>query len=127
MAIPIQFPDWSDKTILVAEDMDDNYAVLMALLKRTNVKLFRAVNGREVFDILSAHPEIKLVLMDISMPDMDGIEALHLIRMQYPGIKVIAQTAHSYSEQIASEEFDAYMQKPLQRIKLIELLRTFLD
>ena len=127
MAIPVQLPNWSTKTILIAEDLDDNYAVLSALLKRTNIQLIRAVNGTEVLQILNNHPEIRFVLMDISMPDMDGIEVLHLIRKEFPTTIVIAQTAHSYSDQIAAEEFDAYLQKPIHRLELVNLLGKYLN
>ena len=57
---------------------------------------------------------IHVILMDITLPGISGIDALHLIREQYPNKVVIAQTAHSYSEKIANETFDAYIQKPLR-------------
>ena len=96
MSIPAQFPDWSKHTILVVEDYDDNFAVIDALLRRTNIRIIRAVNAPESMDVLAAHPEIHVILMDITLPGISGIDALHLIREQYPNKVVIAQTAHSY-------------------------------
>lgn len=122
MSIPAQFPDWSKHTILVVEDYDDNFAVIDALLRRTNIRIIRAVNAPESMDVLAAHPEIHVILMDITLPGISGIDALHLIRERYPNKVVIAQTAHSYSEKIANETFDAYIQKPLRYGELSKLL-----
>lgn len=127
MNTPVQFPDWSDKKILIAEDLDGNYAVLSALLKLTKVQLLRAFNGQEALALMSQYKDINVILMDISMPEMDGIEALRQIRQQMPHKIVIAQTAHAFSKVIADEEFDDYLQKPIRRNTLIELLSKYLS
>lgn len=127
MNTPVQFPDWSDKKILIAEDLDGNYAVLSALLKLTNVQLLRAFNGQEAIALMSQYKDVNVILMDISMPQMDGIEALRQIRQQMPHKIVIAQTAHAFSKVIADEEFDDYLQKPIRRNTLIELLSKYLS
>lgn len=127
MNTPVQFPDWSDKKILIAEDLDGNYAVLSALLKLTKVQLLRAINGQEAIALMSQYKDVNVILMDISMPEMDGIEALRRIRQQMPHKIVIAQTAHAFSKVIADEEFDAYLQKPIRRNTLIELLSKYLS
>lgn len=127
MNTPVQFPDWSDKKILIAEDLDGNYAVLSALLKLTKVQLLRAINGQEAIALMSQYKDVNVILMDISMPEMDGIEALHQIRQQMPHKIVIAQTAHAFSKEIADEEFDDYLQKPIRRNTLIELLSKYLS
>lgn len=127
MVHQIEFPDWSGKTILIAEDLDNNYTVLAALLKKTEVQMIRAHNGAEAIRILTQQEHIDLVLMDISMPDIDGIEALREIRKQSPDKIVIAQTAHEFSSFISDETFDDYIQKPIRRQKLIELLSKYLS
>lgn len=127
MNTPVQFPDWSDKKILIAEDLDGNYAVLSALLKLTKVQLFRAINGQEAIALMNQYKDVNVILMDISMPKMDGIEALRQIRQQMPHKIVIAQTAHAFSKVIADEEFDDYLQKPIRRNTLIELLSKYLS
>lgn len=127
MNTPVQFPDWSDKKILIAEDLDGNYAVLSALLKLTKVQLLRAFNGQEAIALMSQYKDVNVILMDISMPEMDGIEALRQIRQQMPHKIVIAQTAHAFSKVIADEEFDDYLQKPIRRNTLIELLSKYLS
>lgn len=127
MNTPVQFPDWSDKKILIAEDLDGNFAVLSALLKLTKVQLLRAFNGQEAIALMSQYKDVNVILMDISMPEMDGIEALRQIRQQMPHKIVIAQTAHAFSKVIADEEFDDYLQKPIRRNTLIELLSKYLS
>ena len=116
-----EYPDWSDKTFLIAEDIDSNYTILAALLKKTHVRILRARNGKEAI-------QIDLILMDISMPDSDGIEALRFIRQQLPGKIVIAQTAHDLSSsEIINEKFDGFLLKPIRRKELLETLSKYLS
>lgn len=123
----LQTPDWCHKTVLIAEDLDDNFAVLAALLKKTRVNLFRAANGAEAIDIASKTENIDLILMDISMPDMDGIEATKIIRQQFPQKIVIAQTAHEPSEYIPLVGFDEVLVKPIRKKLLIDTLSKYLS
>ena len=119
-------PDWSKKTILIAEDVDSNYTVLEALLRHTQVHVLRAHNGLEAIEMISKQVEIDLVLMDLSMPKMNGIEALQQIRQQMPDKIVIVQTAHDISEEIVEAKFDDILQKPISRNNLIQLLSKYL-
>ena len=115
-----EYPDWSDKTFLIAEDIDSNYTILAALLKKTHVRILRARNGKEAIQIASGTASIDLILMDISMPDSDGIEALRFI--------VIAQTAHDLSSlEIINEKFDGFLLKPIRRKELLETLSKYLS
>lgn len=120
-------PDWSNNTILIAEDMDNNFAVLDALLKKTQIKLIRACNGAEAINIVSAIEKIDLILMDVSMPEIDGIEATRIIRKLFPEKVVIAQTAHELSPRISSGNFNEVLQKPIQQRLLIDTLRKYLS
>ena len=123
-----EYPDWSDKTFLIAEDIDSNYTILAALLKKTHVRILRARNGKEAIQIASGTASIDLILMDISMPDSDGIEALRFIRQQLPGKIVIAQTAHDLSSlEIINEKFDGFLLKPIRLKELLETLSKYLS
>lgn len=102
--------------------------ILAALLKKTHVRILRARNGKEAIQIASGTASIDLILMDISMPDSDGIEALRFIRQQLPGKIVIAQTAHDLSSlEIINEKFDGFLLKPIRRKELLETLSKYLS
>ncbi len=83
------------KTILVAEDEDYNFMLIEELLSYSNMKILRAENGKEAIDLFKSNPQIDLVLMDIKMPVMNGIEATKEIRKFAPNLPIIAQTAFS--------------------------------
>jgi PAS domain S-box-containing protein len=116
--------------ILVAEDDDTNFYYLNALLnKETNAHILHAVNGREAVDMFKANPNIKLILMDIKMPEMDGFEATRQIKLIDPDIPVIAITAYAMSgdeERIMSAGCDGYLSKPLNGKSLLEKITEFI-
>ena len=83
---------------------------------------------QNTLQIASGTASIDLILMDISMPDSDGIEALRFIRQQLPGKIVIAQTAHDLSSlEIINEKFDGFLLKPIRRKELLETLSKYLS
>lgn len=123
-------PDWSNKTLLIAEDNENNFIVLSALLKHTQITIYRAHNGNEAVNVIDTHPNIDVILMDISMPEMDGIEATHLIKEKFPDKVIIAQTAHNLSikrEQMEDEGCNDYLLKPIRLKILIETLDKYLS
>lgn len=122
--------DWSNKKILIAEDADDNYFLLTAILKRTKLNLLRAKDGQEAVDIFKEEDGIDAILMDLSMPVMDGLEATRLIKSVNPGVPIIAQTAYAMeSDRLQTVEAgcDDYISKPIKRQVLIDLLHKYLE
>ncbi|MFO7369847.1 MAG: two-component regulator propeller domain-containing protein [Bacteroidales bacterium] len=108
--------DLSGYDILIAEDDISNFNYIKKLLQKTNAVVHHAANGRKVLEIMTDHPEIKLILMDIKMPVMDGIETLHELRKRNIQIPVIAQTAYALAndrERLTQEGFDEYISKPI--------------
>jgi len=114
--------------ILIAEDNTANYVFLEALVDMFGAKHIWAKNGLEVLDILETHKNISVILMDISMPEMDGITATRKIREMDINIPIIFQTAYS-SEENRKECFMAggneYISKPINWEKLHALLRKY--
>lgn len=97
--------DFSGKVILLADDIDINLEIVMALLKPTNVIVDTAKNGRETVDAFLADPDrYDLILMDVQMPEIDGLQATRMIReLQMPKaaeIPIIAMTANVFKEDI---------------------------
>ena len=82
------------KTILVAEDNDSNFILMTYILKR-KYQIVRATNGQEAVERVK-QGGIDLVLMDIKMPIMDGLEATKLIKDEFPDLPVVALTANAF-------------------------------
>jgi serine phosphatase RsbU (regulator of sigma subunit) len=113
---------WENKCILIAEDVDNNYFLLAEALKPTKVKLFRAINGKDAVEFCKNN-KIDIILMDIYMPIMNGLEATRQIREFNKGIPIIAQTASSKSDDIVNCKeagCSDYISKPIN-------LKTFLS
>jgi len=114
--------------VLVAEDDMSNVQFIEAVLRKTAVTLLVANNGQEAVDLCREHPEISLVLMDIKMPVMDGLEATREIKSFRKNLPIIALTAFALSgdEKKAQEAgCDDYTSKPVSREELLEKLQQY--
>ncbi len=124
----IDLKNWSDKTILIAEDEDNNYELLYELLNVTKAKLVRARNGKQAVDYcLENTPD--LVLMDIRMPIMDGFTASSKIIEINPEIKIIAQTAFAMAgekEKAINVGCVDFVTKPLKKESLFFKINRFI-
>ncbi len=120
--------NWNNKTILIAEDEDSNYRYLEMVLNKTKANVVWAKDGLEAIELCKQHiPD--LILMDIKMPNMDGLEATRKIKKVYPEIPIIAQTAFAMEndERLSLEAgCNSYLSKPIKANKLLEVLTTFL-
>lgn len=86
--------------ILAAEDEPTNQVILCDLLQRHGASVTLAVNGRQAVEAVAANPQaFDLVMMDVQMPQMDGIEAARALRRIAPHLPVIGQTAHALQEE----------------------------
>lgn len=122
-------PDWQGKTILVAEDTESNYQFLKTVLRKYGAEVLWARNGNEVLEMLQQHPEINLVLMDIHMPGLSGLEATTQIRKFNPDIVIIAQTAYAmihHREETLRAGCNDYIAKPIRLPALVEMLDHYL-
>jgi signal transduction histidine kinase/ligand-binding sensor domain-containing protein len=118
-----------NKTILVAEDDMGNYIYLEKVLRKSEARIIHAFNGKEALDILDANPHIDLVLMDIKMPVMNGMDALAEIRRRNIDIPVIAQTAYAFADEILrirEAGFTDYISKPILAKDLFLLISKYL-
>lgn len=112
-------------TILVAEDDESNYLYLKTILDTIGFPHIHAANGSEAIEKCQQNPEINLILMDIKMPVMNGIEATKQIRKFKPDIPIIAITAYAQTgdEHLFIEAgCNDYLAKPLRKDRLIKLL-----
>ncbi len=130
LKIQNQLPDFRNCKVLVAEDDPSNFNYIDKLLKKVNVDVYHAENGKEVLQIMEENKSIQLILMDIKMPILDGIETLHELKNRNISIPVIAQTAYALADEIVilkREGFDEYLSKPIQRDFLYLLLTKYLS
>lgn len=117
--------DWEGKTILVVDDKNMNYILLKTQLRKTKATVIWLENGEEALEFVKNGNHVDLILMDIRMPVMDGIEASRSIKQLKPELPVVIQTASvmgSAFEEIATSMCDDTIYKPIDAIKLIEIV-----
>lgn len=121
--------NWSQKTILVAEDDDYNFDLVDEILSVTYVQLIRASNGADAIELCNLHPEINLVLMDLKLPLVDGFVATRMIKHNHPNIPVLAQTSYTFDEdktKAMNAGCDEYISKPLNKKELLKKIEALL-
>lgn len=117
---------WSDKTILVAEDDDSNFQYLEHLLKSAKAKVIRAMNGKQAIDLCLSE-KVDLILMDIKMPIMNGIEATRELRSRGVTVPIIAQTAHAMQDDknlALRSGCNFYASKPIDSAELFKMIHS---
>jgi two-component system, cell cycle response regulator DivK len=117
--------DWSNKTILIAEDEEVNFIYLKTALSKTNIIILRAHNGEEAVEIARVNPQVELILMDIKMPKMNGLEATRAIKSFRKDIIIVAQTAFAMEEDRKNCQtvgVDDFLSKPVRYKLLFETL-----
>jgi CheY-like chemotaxis protein len=119
---------WKDKKILVVEDDSINYRYITEILKGKGIKITRAETGSEaVARCKEISPD--LVIMDIRLPVMDGLEATRLIRLNGNHVPVIAQTAHAMMDdrkKCLEAGCSDYLAKPLQKEALLRMISLYI-
>ncbi len=123
------FLNLENKIILVAEDVETNFTLIQRMFRSTNATILHASSGLIAVDMALAHKP-DLILMDIQMPEKDGIEAMKEIKKAEPRQQIIAVSAFSLTEdgdKYIRMGFDSYLSKPISTGKLIEASRIFLN
>jgi CheY-like chemotaxis protein len=121
---------WPGTTILIAEDDEFSFQFFNVILKERGFEVIRAKNGTEALQLFREHDEIRLILMDIQLPEIDGYEVTRRIREDDPDIPIIAQTAYIHNEEEAKcieAGCSAYLSKPIDLKKLFSIVGGFLD
>jgi PAS domain S-box-containing protein len=115
--------------ILIAEDDESSYLFQSVVVKRAGYNVLRAVNGVEAVEYCKSKPGISLVLMDIKMPLLNGIEATEQIRGFRKDLPIIAVTAYAQSDdeyRILKSGCNDYITKPIKSEILLEKIRKFI-
>jgi two-component system, cell cycle response regulator DivK len=115
-----------DLTILLVEDSDDTRYFMRLELENCGYSVIEAADGEKAID-LAEQEQPDIILMDLSLPNLDGLEAAKRIRKQkvLEKIPIIAVTAHqesTFRQGAAASGFDAYVTKPVDMDFLSELI-----
>jgi two-component system, cell cycle response regulator DivK len=117
--------------ILVVEDNEKNMKLFRDVLLATGHRTLEATTGGQAVELATAHSP-DLVLMDIQLPDMGGVEALGRLRADertasLPVVALTAQAMEGDRERFLAAGFDAYLSKPVNVADLIAMVKRYCD
>ena len=128
----VENPDFSDVTLLLAEDIDINREIFVALLDGTGIQIDTAENGLVAVQKFKENPgKYDIIVMDLQMPEMDGYEATRTIRSldnpQAATVPIIAMTANAFKEDVEkciASGMNDHMSKPIDEKIVIEKINS---
>jgi len=121
---------WPDKTILIAEDEESNIKMISMVLRKTDISIIHVQNGRDAIQKCRDNNNIDLVLLDLKMPKVNGLEATRQIRIFNTTMPIVAFSAFAMpaDQQNALEAgCTDFIAKPIKKDKLLEKLNHFLN
>lgn len=116
------------KTVLIVEDDVYNNLFLEKLMKSVNIKFYNARNGRTALDLFKNHQEIEVILLDIQLPDISGLDIAKAIKSLRGNVIIIAQTGFaSEDDRLKCKEAgcDDFISKPIEKNKILKLLSKY--
>ncbi len=120
--------NWDNKNILIVEDVESNFHYLEILLKKTQIAIHWAKDGKTAIKICKKIP-FDIILMDIQLPHKSGYEVTREILEIYPSIPIIAQTAYAFSgekDKILEAGCIEYLTKPINAELLLETIEKYI-
>lgn len=124
------YPDWNQRTILIADDDYTAHILLEGILKPTGVKIYSVYDGTEAFAACIEHPDIHLIIMDIRMPEMSGLEATRLIRKYRKNLPIVVYSALNqpeYKHLMKKLNCEDFLLKPVHPNIILDTLSKYLD
>ena len=124
------YPDWSNRFILSADDDVSTHVLLRAILEPTGVRIYSAYDGTEAFASCIEHPDIQLIIMDIRMPEMSGLEATRLIRKYRKEVPIVVYSALNqpeYKHLMKKLNCEDFLLKPVHPDLILSTLSKYLD
>jgi len=120
--------NWSSRKCLLVDDNKDVLIYLNRILLDTGITIITARSGFEAIEIIKITPDIDVVLLDMQMPEMNGIEATQEIRKIRKNLPIIAQTAFIFEDDkdiILEAGCDACLIKPIRKDHLLTVMSSF--
>jgi CheY-like chemotaxis protein len=121
-----EHPEWSDKTILIVEDVYNNFLLLETILQPTKARVINVENGLKAVNSVKRNDLIDFVLMDLRLPVLDGFEATSRIKALKPWLPIIAVSAYNVGEEYVrciQAGCDAFIRKPLNTTLLMDTMK----
>ncbi len=121
--------EFNGKTVLIVEDEPDNFYLLNIILNKLGLNIFHAWDGAQAMQLFIEHPEIDLVLMDIKLPDIPGLEITRRMLVERGNIHIVATTAYAMTgdrEKTLNAGCSGYLSKPIRVEELVDVLNEFL-
>lgn len=118
-----------NKNVLIVDDNATVLKLLSAILKKFQMNCIEADTGKTALEIFKSNNSIDLILLDIQMPEMDGVSVMNSIRKINPQIKIIAQTANAFEEdkkKYIELGFNGYISKPFNRAEIIKTINSII-
>ena len=129
--LSIMLQDWTNRTILVAEDDQISFKYLDLILSRkTNANVLWAINGQIAVDFCKQYNHIDLILMDVQLPVIDGVEAIRQIREFNRAIPIIVHTANAFGDECDrcfEAGCDDFITKPVNLQQLLYKIENLLN
>jgi CheY-like chemotaxis protein len=123
-------PAIQDALVLLVEDDDYNYLLVREMLSGSGIRLHRVSTGQEAIEVCRQKSDIRLVLMDIKLPDMDGYEVTRIIKGIRKDVPVVALTAYALQDDEEKARLagcSEYLAKPLNRQQFNKILAHYLS
>jgi len=121
-----EIPRGHGETVLVAEDEPMVLEISKALLEHLGYHVLTATNGQEAVDIFNQHQDqIALILADMVMPQMDGVDVLEALQAQDPEVKVVLVTGYPLGKEapkVLGKGFINWLQKPIRLTRLARVV-----
>ena len=121
--------EWNGIKILIVEDVESNILFYKSAFKRTGATVLLATNGEQAIEAVKKNPDIAVIIMDIVMPQMNGLEATVAIKAINPEISIIIQTAYVLEhteDECLNAGCDVFFEKPISLIKLISSINELI-
>jgi PAS domain S-box-containing protein len=121
--------DWQGEKILVVEDNPPSQRFIKEILKNTNSEIFLAEKGEKALEVFKTEKDFSIILLDIKLPDKDGVQIAREIRTFDTKVPIIATTAYAMEndKRTALENgFNAYLTKPINKHRLLKIIDSYL-
>jgi len=120
---------WEDKIILIVDDIEINYILIMRQLRKSGAVFVWLKDGNEAVEYVQSEKQVDLILMDVRMPNMNGVDSTKFIKKINPKIPIIMQTACVMGDdcdKLEDSQCDDIIYKPIIADKLIEMINKFI-